>query len=91
MDALKRIFFEKDTLIGVGCPTKAASSIAPVDRRREDRIRKLCSELLAQPDTRTVQELSAELRSELRTYVEELRKQFAVYPGVQHILNSNAT
>jgi hypothetical protein len=52
-------------------------------RRFEDRIRTLCAELLEQSDYRRIQQLSRQLRSELHTYVEELRKQFAVYPGVQ--------
>ena len=52
-------------------------------RRLQDRIQKLCSELLAQSDETRVRQLTGELRSQLRTYVEELRRQFAVYPGVQ--------
>jgi hypothetical protein len=52
-------------------------------RRFEDRIRRLCAELLEESDQTRIQELSGQLRSQLHTYVEELRKQFAVYPGVQ--------
>ena len=52
-------------------------------RRFEDRIRMLCVELLGERDASRIQTLSGQLRSQLHTYVEELRKQFAVYPGVQ--------
>jgi len=52
-------------------------------RRFEDRIRRLCAELLEESDHTRMQELSGQLRSQLHTYVEELRKQFAVFPGVQ--------
>ena len=52
-------------------------------RRLEDRIRSLCTELLKERDHLQIQKLSGQLRSQLHTYVEELRKQFAVYPGVQ--------
>jgi hypothetical protein len=52
-------------------------------RRFEDRIRRLCAELMEESDHTRVQQLSGKLRSELHTYVNELRKQFAVYPGVQ--------
>jgi hypothetical protein len=54
-----------------------------VQRRFEDRIRKLSAELLEERDHMQMQKLSGELRSQLRTYIQELRKQFAVYPGVQ--------
>jgi hypothetical protein len=54
-----------------------------MQRRFEDRIRTLCVELLKEGDDTRIQKLSGELRSLLHTYVEELRKQFAVYPGVQ--------
>jgi hypothetical protein len=52
-------------------------------RRLEDRIRSLCAELLRERDHLQIGKLSGQLRSQLHTYVEELRKQFAVYPGVQ--------
>jgi hypothetical protein len=52
-------------------------------RRLQDRIQKLRSELLVQRDERETEKLSGELRSKLSTYVEGLRRQFAVYPGVQ--------
>jgi len=52
-------------------------------RRFEDRIRTLCAELLGAREPTRIQTLSAELRSQLHTYIEDLRKQFAVYPGVQ--------
>lgn len=54
-----------------------------MQRRLQDRIQNLCSELLAQHDEKEMEKLLGELRSELRTYVEQLRTQFAVYPGVQ--------
>jgi hypothetical protein len=54
-----------------------------LQRRLQDRIQKLCSELLVQQDEKETQKLSGELRSKLRTYVEGLRRQFAAYPGVQ--------
>jgi hypothetical protein len=54
-----------------------------VQRRFEDRIRKLSAELLEERDHMQMQKLSGELRSQLRTYIQELRNQFAVYPGVQ--------
>ena len=52
-------------------------------RRLQDRIQKLCSELLVQHDEKETEKLSGELRSNLRSYVEGLRRQSAVYPGVQ--------
>ena len=57
--------------------------MGPMLRRFEDRIRRLCPELLEESDRMRIQQLSGQLRSEVHTYVEELRKQFAVYPGVQ--------
>jgi hypothetical protein len=41
------------------------------------------TELLKERDQLQIQKLSGQLRSQLHTYVEELRKQSAVYPGVQ--------
>ena len=52
-------------------------------RRLQDRIQSLCTELLAQHDEKDTENLSVELRLRLRTYVEELRKELAVYPGVR--------
>ena len=43
----------------------------------------LCVELLEERDASRIQTLSGQLRSQLHTYDEELRKQFAEYPGVQ--------
>lgn len=54
-----------------------------VQRRIEDRIRRLCAELLEERDHLQMHNLSGQLRSQLHTYVEALRRQFAVYPGVQ--------
>ena len=54
-----------------------------MQRRIQDRIQNLCNELLAQHGEKEKEKLSGELRSQLRTYVEQLRTQFAVYPGVQ--------
>ncbi len=54
-----------------------------MERRFGDRLRKLCAELLEERDDTQIRTLSGELRSQLHTYVDQLRKQFAVYPGVQ--------
>ena len=43
-----------------------------MQRRLADRIQKLCNELVAQRDEKRVQKISGELRSQLRTCVEEL-------------------
>lgn len=58
--------------------------VVPVQQRRlEDRIRSLCAELPEERDHMRTEELSGQLRSQLHIYVEELRRQFAVYPGVR--------
>ena len=54
-----------------------------MQRRFGDRARKLCAELLEACDDTQIRKLSEELRSQQHTYVDQLRKQFAVYPGVQ--------
>jgi hypothetical protein len=49
----------------------------------EDRIRKLSSQLVAEQDASEAIKLAAQLRGELRKYVEALRAQVADYPRVK--------
>ncbi len=46
----------------------------------EDRIRRLCSELLAKRDDEEVGPILAELRHALHQHIERLRERFGVYP-----------
>lgn len=48
--------------------------------RMEDRIRKLCSELLAKKGDEEFRPIIAELRDALHQHVERLRERFGAYP-----------
>ena len=48
--------------------------------RMEDRIRKLCSDLLAKTDDEEATSTLVELRDALHEYIERLRERFASYP-----------
>jgi len=48
--------------------------------RMEDRIRRLCSEILATTEDEEVEPLLVELRGALCQYIERLRGRFASYP-----------
>jgi hypothetical protein len=48
--------------------------------RMEDRIRKLCAELLATKGDQEVGPILAELRDALRVYIERMRERFGAYP-----------
>ena len=51
-------------------------------RRMEDRIAKLCAELVAEQDLEKAREISAQLRTELHHFIEALRARVAHYPVV---------
>jgi hypothetical protein len=53
-----------------------------MDRRMEDRIRKLCAEVIAESDPERARELSRELRMELHDFIAELRARVSSYPVV---------
>ena len=48
--------------------------------RMEDRIRRLCSELLATRDDEEIGPILAELRHALHQHIERLRERFGAYP-----------
>ena len=48
--------------------------------RMEDRIRRLCSELLAKKDDEEVGPILVELRHALHEHIERLRERFGIYP-----------
>jgi hypothetical protein len=48
--------------------------------RMEDKIRRLCSELLAKGDDEEFRPLIAELRFALHQHIERLRERFGAYP-----------
>ena len=48
--------------------------------RMEDKIRRLCSELLAKKGDEDVRPLLVELRDALRQHVERMRERFGAYP-----------
>ena len=52
-------------------------------RRMEDRIAKLCAELVAEKNLEKARELSAQLRTELHQFVEMLRARVTQYPIVE--------
>ncbi len=52
-------------------------------RRMEDKIRKLCSEMLAATDDREQMRVLGELRRELHLHIERLRARLATYPMAQ--------
>jgi len=58
-------------------------------RRMEDKIRRLCSEILAATDDGQQMRKLGELRHELHLHIERLRARFATYPIAQErrILN----
>ena len=49
-------------------------------RRTEDRIRKLCAEILLEEDPEKCRQLIASLRIELRNYIATLRGRAGEYP-----------
>ena len=51
-------------------------------RRMEDRIRKLCAEVIAEPDPEKARELSRRLRTELHDFIAGLRARVSNYPIV---------
>ena len=51
-------------------------------RRMEDRIRKLCAEVIAEPDPEKARELSRQLRTELHDFIAGLRARVSNYPVV---------
>ena len=52
-------------------------------RRMEDRIKKLCSEFVAEKNPEKSRELSEQLRAELHQFVEMLRAKVTHYPMVE--------
>jgi hypothetical protein len=46
----------------------------------EDKIRRLCAELLAKKDDEDVRPLLVELRDALRQHIERMRERFGAYP-----------
>ena len=48
--------------------------------RMEDKIRRLCAELLAATDDEEVRPIVVELRDALHQHIERLRERFASYP-----------
>jgi hypothetical protein len=48
--------------------------------RMEDRIRRLCSELLAKKDEEEVGPILVELRDALHLHIQRMRERFAAYP-----------
>jgi hypothetical protein len=48
--------------------------------RMEDRIRKLCAELLAKKDDEEVTPILVELREALHVHIERMRERFSAYP-----------
>ena len=54
-----------------------------MDRRMEDRIKKLCGEFVAEQDPEKSRELSEQLRTELHRFIESLRARVAQYPIVE--------
>jgi hypothetical protein len=52
-------------------------------RRMEDKIRRLCSEILAATDDSQQMRKLGELRHELHLHIERLRARFATYPVAQ--------
>jgi len=53
-----------------------------MDRRTEDRIRKLCADVIAESDPEKTRALSLELRTELHRFISELRALVSAYPVV---------
>ena len=53
-----------------------------MNRRMEDRIRKLSEELVAERDLTRVRELSVQLRAALHDHIETLRSKVTDYPAV---------
>ena len=53
-----------------------------MNRRMEDRIRKLSEELVAERDLTKVRELSVQLRAALHDHIETLRLKVTDYPAV---------
>jgi hypothetical protein len=53
-----------------------------MNRRMEDRIRKLSGELVAEQDPTKVRDLSTQLRVALHDYIESLRAKVMAYPVV---------
>jgi hypothetical protein len=51
-----------------------------MNRRMEDRIRKLCVELTTEKDPARVRDLSTQLSAALHSYVETLRQKVLAYP-----------
>ena len=49
-------------------------------RRMEDRIKRLCQDLVAERDSTKAISLAAELRSELKRFMEDLRTRLGIYP-----------
>ena len=52
-------------------------------RRMEDRIAKLCAELVAEQDLEKAREISAQLRTELHHFIEMLRTRVTQYPIIE--------
>ncbi len=52
-------------------------------RRMEDRIRKLCSEVVGERDPEKAREMTRQLRRELEDFIKVLRARAAEYPVIQ--------